>query len=90
MTDAVERKDRGNVAVLRLCNPPVNAISHAVRLGLARHLEQCAADAGIASIVLVGAGGTFPAGGHQGIRHADRGAEPGCRHSNSTRWRRRS
>jgi len=62
MTDAVEREDRGNVAVLRLCNPPVNAISHAVRLGLARHLEQCAADAGIASIVLVGAGGTFPAG----------------------------
>lgn len=62
MSEAVEREDRGNVAVLRVCNPPVNAISHAVRLSLARHLEQCAADSRIASIVLVGAGGTFPAG----------------------------
>ena len=62
MNDAVEREDRGDVAILRLLNPPVNAISHAVRLGLARHLDQCAGDGRIASIVMVGAGATFAAG----------------------------
>jgi 3-hydroxyacyl-CoA dehydrogenase len=62
MTDAVEREDRGDVAILRLGNPPVNAISHKVRLGLTRHLEQCAGEDRIAAIVLIGAGGTFAAG----------------------------
>ncbi len=62
MTEAVAREDRGDVAVLRLCNPPVNAISHAVRLGLARNLERCTLDERIAAIVIVGAGGTFAAG----------------------------
>ncbi len=56
----VER--RGAIAVILVDNPPVNALSQAVRAGLRAALEQVAADPAIAAVVLAGAGRSFPAG----------------------------
>jgi 3-hydroxyacyl-CoA dehydrogenase len=52
----------GEVAVLTLDNPPVNALSLAVRAGLHEGLERALADAAVRAIVLTGAHGTFCAG----------------------------
>jgi 3-hydroxyacyl-CoA dehydrogenase len=56
----VERE--GNVAVIVIDNPPVNAGSHAVRQGLLAAVREVDADEDIAGAVLIGAGGTFVAG----------------------------
>ena len=50
------------VAIIRVDNPPVNALSHAVREGIAREFEAAAGDDTIAAIVLICAGRTFIAG----------------------------
>ncbi|HWZ61865.1 MAG TPA: 3-hydroxyacyl-CoA dehydrogenase NAD-binding domain-containing protein [Steroidobacteraceae bacterium] len=50
------------VAILEIANPPVNALSHAVREGLMQGLERAYADPAVIAVVLCGAGGTFPAG----------------------------
>jgi 3-hydroxyacyl-CoA dehydrogenase len=50
------------VAVLEIANPPVNALSHAVRAGLMQGLERAYADPAVIAVVLCGADGTFPAG----------------------------
>jgi 3-hydroxyacyl-CoA dehydrogenase len=52
----------GEVAVLTMASPPVNALSAAVRDGLSQGLNQAIADAGAKAIVLMGAGRTFSAG----------------------------
>jgi 3-hydroxyacyl-CoA dehydrogenase len=52
----------GNVAVLTLDNPPVNALSHAVREGLHKALGAALADGAVKAIVLACAGRTFSAG----------------------------
>lgn len=51
----------GDIAVLEIDNPPVNAGSHAVREGVMAGLEQ-ATGAGAAGAVLLGAGRSFIAG----------------------------
>ena len=51
-----------NVALIGIDNPPVNALSLAVREGLQGALTRAEADAGIAAIVIIGRGRTFPAG----------------------------
>lgn len=53
---------RGNVALLTVDNPPVNALSHSVREGLIEHMEICANDAAVEAIVVSCAGRTFIAG----------------------------
>jgi 3-hydroxyacyl-CoA dehydrogenase len=53
---------RGRAAVLTVDNPPVNALGHAVRSGLATGLHAAAGDPAAAAIVLVCAGRTFIAG----------------------------
>jgi len=53
---------RGRVAVLTVNNPPVNALSHGVRLGLHDGLRQAIADGEAQAIVIVCAGRTFIAG----------------------------
>jgi 3-hydroxyacyl-CoA dehydrogenase len=55
------RRDH-NVGVVTVDNPPVNAISNAVRTGLIAKLAEAKADAGIAAVVLACAGRTFMAG----------------------------
>jgi 3-hydroxyacyl-CoA dehydrogenase len=48
--------------VLTIDNPPVNALSHSVRVGLLETLPRLEADAGVKAILLVCAGSTFSAG----------------------------
>lgn len=48
--------------MIRIDNPPVNAISHAARVGLQNAVEQLNADATVKVIAIYGAGRTFIAG----------------------------
>lgn len=57
-----ELRIEGRIAVITVDNPPVNALSHAVRAGLLTCLEQIAADDAIDAAVLHCAGRTFIAG----------------------------
>ncbi|MGB6604150.1 MAG: 3-hydroxyacyl-CoA dehydrogenase NAD-binding domain-containing protein [Steroidobacteraceae bacterium] len=58
----VSYRDAGGVAVLTIDNPPVNALSHAVRAGLTAGLARAAADPDVVAVVLCGANAAFPAG----------------------------
>jgi 3-hydroxyacyl-CoA dehydrogenase len=53
---------RGSVAVIRLDNPPVNGLAHAVRAGILAGLDKARADPAITAVVLLGAGRAFSAG----------------------------
>jgi 3-hydroxyacyl-CoA dehydrogenase len=55
------RLDEG-VAVIAIDNPPVNALSLAVRTALMESLERAAADPAVQAIVVTGAAGSFAAG----------------------------
>ena len=59
---AVSYRPAGDVAILEIANPPVNALSLAVREGLMEGLERAAADSGVIGVVVCGARGIFPAG----------------------------
>jgi 3-hydroxyacyl-CoA dehydrogenase len=52
----------GDVAVIVIDNPPVNASSHAVRQGLLAAIREVDGDKGTAGAVIIGAGRTFVAG----------------------------
>lgn len=52
----------GDIAVLRIQNPPVNALSHAVRQGLADQMDRAEADTGVRAVLIVGEGRAFIAG----------------------------
>ena len=60
---AVEYRLQDGVAVLTLNNPPVNGLSHAMRVGLVQAFEHAIADSSVTAIVLTGAGKAFSAGG---------------------------
>ncbi|HXW21191.1 MAG TPA: 3-hydroxyacyl-CoA dehydrogenase NAD-binding domain-containing protein [Roseiarcus sp.] len=66
MTDAekqlVRREARGNVALILIDNPPVNATSQGVREGLAKAIAAAGADPAVAAIVITGEGRNFVAG----------------------------
>ncbi|WP_298913744.1 3-hydroxyacyl-CoA dehydrogenase NAD-binding domain-containing protein [uncultured Roseobacter sp.] len=62
MTDKIAYERHGDIAVLRIQNPPVNALSHAVRKGLLSGLERAEADDGVKAVLLVGDGRAFIAG----------------------------
>ncbi|WP_127902336.1 3-hydroxyacyl-CoA dehydrogenase NAD-binding domain-containing protein [Solirhodobacter olei] len=53
---------RGNVAIVTIDNPPVNALGHAVRRELSDTLARIEADVDVAAVVLICAGRTFSAG----------------------------
>jgi 3-hydroxyacyl-CoA dehydrogenase len=59
---AVSYRTAGGVAVLTIDNPPVNALSHAVRAGLTEGLARAAGDPDVVAVVLCGANAAFPAG----------------------------
>jgi len=61
MSDPVTTEMRGDVAVVWIDNPPVNALSQAVRQGIQENVEQAAID-GAKAIVLAGRRDTFIAG----------------------------
>ncbi|OLE39436.1 MAG: 3-hydroxyacyl-CoA dehydrogenase [Candidatus Rokubacteria bacterium 13_1_20CM_2_70_7] len=62
MPTLVDLDRRGRIAVLTVNNPPVNALSHGVRLGLRDGMRQAAADPGVDAVVIACAGRTFIAG----------------------------
>ncbi len=66
MSDAgahiVARKTEGDVAVLTINNPPVNALGIAVRQGLADQVTAANADPAVKAIVITGTGKAFSAG----------------------------
>lgn len=61
MTSPVSYETQGDIAVIRIDNPPVNAASHAVRAGLVAAFDRFAASSEKVA-VLCGAGRTFVAG----------------------------
>lgn len=62
MADVVETVTLDDVALVTIDNPPVNALGQAVRQGLIDAIDAAQANPAIRAIVLIGAGGTFPAG----------------------------
>ncbi|MBX9590615.1 MAG: enoyl-CoA hydratase/isomerase family protein [Hyphomonadaceae bacterium] len=58
----VETQRQGDVAVIRMDNPPVNALGHALRSGLQKAFAEANGDAGVTAIVLTGTGKFFSAG----------------------------
>src|SRR6266852_779331 len=62
MGDLVQVTNRDGIAIIRINNPPVNALSPGVPEGLAGAVEQIEKDGAIAAAVLIGAGRTFVAG----------------------------
>ena len=58
----VETEKQGDVAVIRMNNPPVNALSHALRTGLQQAFAEANTDAAVQAIVLTGTGRFFSAG----------------------------
>ena len=58
----VRTQVHGKVLLVTVDNPPVNALGVAVRRGLAAAMDQAEGDAGIAAVLIVGAGKSFIAG----------------------------
>jgi 3-hydroxyacyl-CoA dehydrogenase len=62
MPESVSYAREGRIAVITVDNPPVNALSHHVRLGLSTELQRALAEREVAAIVILCAGRTFVAG----------------------------
>ena len=58
----VETENEGEIAVIRMHNPPVNALGHALRVSLQQAFAAANADAAVKAIVLTGSGKFFSAG----------------------------
>ncbi len=62
-TNSVVSVDRdGDVAVVTMANPPVNALSNALRSGLVQALDQLASDTAVRAVVLTGSARAFSGG----------------------------
>jgi enoyl-CoA hydratase/carnithine racemase len=59
---AVSLEMKGNIAVLSVNNPPVNALSHSVRVGLADNIKAVQDDDNVSAVVIACEGRTFMAG----------------------------
>ncbi|MEZ0121043.1 MAG: 3-hydroxyacyl-CoA dehydrogenase NAD-binding domain-containing protein [Candidatus Reddybacter sp.] len=62
MSDTVSFSKQGAVGLIKINNPPVNALSQSVRAGLKSCVEQGLADDGVKAMVLICEGRTFIAG----------------------------
>src|SRR5690242_2578305 len=62
MSPVVRYERRGAVGIVTVDNPPVNALSQAVRQGLIDALAQGLGDDGAHALIVIGAGRTFIAG----------------------------
>ena len=62
MSETVTLAKRGEIAVVTIDNPPVNALSPGVPEAIRDHIATAAADPAIEAIVVIGAGTTFIAG----------------------------
>ena len=78
----VETQRQGDIAVIRMDNPPVNALGHALRVGLEKAFAEANADAGVKAIVLTGTGRFFSAGADI-TEFKGEMKEPTCRRSST-------
>src|SRR5689334_1395636 len=62
MPAVVRTERRGDIAVILVDSPPVNALSHAVRSGIAEALAEAGRDDSVKAVVLRCLGRTFFAG----------------------------
>lgn len=62
MSNKIAYARHGDIAVLSIQNPPVNALSQAVRQGLMDRMDQAEADVSVRAILIVGDGRAFIAG----------------------------
>src|SRR5436309_14195865 len=62
MNELVKFTRQGEVGVITIDNPPVNALSPGVPEGIAAAIDAAAADPDIRAVVVIGAGRTFIAG----------------------------
>ncbi len=62
MTDVVRLEVQGDIALITVNNPPVNALGQAVREGLLQAFQQAEADQQVRAVALVCEGSTFIAG----------------------------
>ncbi|WP_424988152.1 3-hydroxyacyl-CoA dehydrogenase NAD-binding domain-containing protein [Microbulbifer sp. S227A] len=62
MSDSVRPSFHDGIAVVEIANPPVNALSFDVRVGLVEAVHQASDDPKVAAILIHGAGRTFIAG----------------------------
>ena len=62
MNQSVRIDVQGNLALIEIFNPPVNALSHEVRAGLQACVNQALANDAVLAIVIYGSGKTFIAG----------------------------
>jgi 3-hydroxyacyl-CoA dehydrogenase len=62
MSDLVQFTKDGNIAVITINNPPVNALSPGVPEGIAEAIERVGMDGDVHAAVLIGGGRTFVAG----------------------------
>ena len=62
VTDPVTYERDGQIAVITIDNPPVNALGQAVRAGLMAALDRFEADPGMQAALVLGAGKLFVGG----------------------------
>jgi 3-hydroxyacyl-CoA dehydrogenase len=62
MSDLVQLTKDGDVAIITINNPPVNALSLGIPQGISEAVEQIGKDGSIRATVLIGGGRTFVAG----------------------------
>jgi len=62
MNDLVQFTQQGDIAVVTINNPPVNALSPGVPEGIAEAIEQIDKDDSVKAVVIIGGGKTFVAG----------------------------
>jgi 3-hydroxyacyl-CoA dehydrogenase len=62
MAELVRLSHHGDVAVITIDNPPVNALSPGVPEGIESAMQQAVADPQVRAVVIIGAGSTFIAG----------------------------
>jgi 3-hydroxyacyl-CoA dehydrogenase len=62
MNDLVQLTRQGEIAVITINNPPVNALSPGVPEGIAAAIEQIESDSSVKAAVIIGGGRTFVAG----------------------------
>ena len=62
MSETVSFETRGNLGIIRIDNPPVNALSKSVRAGLVDAISKAASDDSVKASILICAGRTFIVG----------------------------
>ena len=70
----VQIDSRDAIAIVTIDNPPVNALSNTVRVGLLEAMDEAERDSGVEAVVIHGAGKNFIAGAD--IREFDQGLKP--------------